>query len=215
MAKAKDLYAYNLNSKSKFSERILAQAERLKSRANVVFRTARMKDFDQEVEHILEVYNDAWEKNWGFVPMDSKEFHHMAKDMKAIVDPNLLLIAEINGEVVGFGLTLPDVNQAIHKVKDGRLFPTGIFKLLWNLKGPGRRKTINRCRVITLGVKKKYQDLALGPLFYSEYLRRSQDYLYQRGEASWILEDNRPMNKALMMMSGERSKVYRIYDRGL
>ena len=139
----------------------------------------------------------------------------MAKDMKGIMDPELCLIAEIRGEVAGFALTLPDVNQAIKKVKDGKLFPTGIFKLLWNLKGPGKKKTINRCRILTLGIKQVYREVGIGPLLYTEYLRRGPALGYQVGEASWILEDNKPMNKALQMMCGERTKVYRIYDRSL
>lgn len=214
--KAKDLYAYDVDGrKVKFSDRLMAQAEKLKQGGRVKFRPVNMKKFEQEVDIILDIYNDAWEKNWGFVPMDAEEFRHMAKDMKAIVDPELLLICEVAGEPAGFALTLPDVNQAIKTVKNGELLPTGLFKLLWNLKGPGRRKTINRCRILTLGIKKAYRELAIGPLLYSEYLKRGPAQGYPVGEASWILEDNRPMNRALQHMCGERTKVYRIYDRAL
>jgi len=216
MTKAKDLYAYDIDGrKVKFSEKLMAQAERLKKRGYVTFRTINMKDFDGEVERILAIYNDAWEDNWGFVPMDDEEFRHMAKDMKAVLDPELLLIAEIKGEPVGFALTLPDVNQAIKKIKNGKLLPTGIFKLLWNTKGPGRKKTINRCRILTLGIKKAYRNYSIGPLLYAEYYRRGPALGYPIGEASWILEDNKPMNKALEHMAGERTKVYRIYDKTL
>lgn len=216
MVKAKDLYAYDIDGrKVKFSDKVLAQAERLKQSSTVKFRPVRLKEFDQEMDRILSIYNDAWEKNWGFVPMEPEEFRHLAKDLKLIIDPELCLIAEVSGQAVGFALTLPDVNQAIKKVKDGKLFPTGIFKLLWNLKGPGRKKTINRCRILTLGIKKAYQDTGIGPLLYTEYLKRGPALGYPVGEASWILEDNIPMNKALQRMCGERTKVYRIYDRTL
>jgi ribosomal protein S18 acetylase RimI-like enzyme len=212
--KAKDLFAYEIDQrKAKFSEKLLAHSERLKRRGAVTFRPVKLSEFDQEVDRILEIYNDAWEKNWGFVPMEPEEFRHMAKDMKTIVDPELCLIAEVRGQPVGFALTLPDVNQAMKKVKDGKLFPTGIFKLLWNIKGPGRKKTINRCRILTLGIKKAYQEYAIGPLLYTEYLKRGPALGYHCGEASWILEDNKPMNRALELMSGQRTKVYRIYDR--
>jgi ribosomal protein S18 acetylase RimI-like enzyme len=147
--------------------------------------------------------------------MDEEEFRHMAKDMKMIVDPNLLLIAEVRGKAVGFALTLPDVNQVFKKVKDGKLFPTGLLKLLWNLKGPGRTKTINRCRILTLGIKKAFREYSIGPLLYTEYLKRGPAGGYPIGEASWILEDNRSMNRALEHMCGQRTKVYRIYDRVL
>jgi GNAT superfamily N-acetyltransferase len=214
--KAKDLYAYDIDGrKVKFSDRLIAHSERLKKRGAVTFRPVNMKKFEEEVKMILEIYNDAWESNWGFVPMDDEEFQHLAKDMKMIVDPELLLIAEVRGEPAAFALTLPDVNQVFHKVHDGKLFPFGIFKLLWNLKGPGRRKTINRCRILTLGIKKKFQQVGIGPLLYTEYLRRGPALGYPVGEASWILEDNLPMNKALELMGSERTKTYRIYDRAL
>ncbi len=216
LSKVKDLFSYDIDGrKVKFSEKLLAQAERLKQGGQVTFRPVRMKEFDKEIDRILEIYNDAWEKNWGFVPMGAEEFRHMAKDMKAIVDPELLLIAEVRGEPAAFALALPDVNQAIKKVKDGKLFPFGLLKILWNVKGPGRKKTINRCRVLTLGIKKQYRELGVGPLLYAEYYKRGPAAGYPVGEASWILEDNIPMNKALGHMCGERTKVYRIYEKAI
>lgn len=215
LEKSMDLFAYDFTQQTKFSERVLAQAERLKQNGSVTFRSANMSKFDDEVERILDIYNDAWEKNWGFVPMDRDEFRHLAKDMKMIVDPELLLMAEVRGEPAGFALTLPDVNQVFKKVTDGKLFPTGLFKLLWNLKGPGRKKTINRCRIITLGIKKAYQPMGLGPLFYAEYFKRGVRLGYSRGEASWILENNRLMNRSLELMAGKRNKVYRIFDKAI
>ncbi len=215
MTKAKDLYAYNLPTAAPMSERFVKHAERIKKRQSITFRSLKMKEFDQEVDQVLKIYNDAWEKNWGFIPMAPEEFKHLAKDMKLIIDPNLCLVAEVNGEPAGFSLTLPDANQAFKKVKDGKLFPTGLFKLLWNLKGLGRKKTITRCRVVTLGIKRQYRELGLGALFYVESHRRAKEGGYLFGEASWILEDNGPMNKALEQMAGERYKTYRIYQKAL
>jgi GNAT superfamily N-acetyltransferase len=215
LSKSKDLMAYIIDSKRPFSERLMAQSEKLRQRGRVQFRTVNLSKWDQEVDMILDIYNDAWEKNWGFVPMNPEEFRHMAKDMKAIVDPELVLIAEVNGKPAGFGLALPDVNQVFHKVKDGQLFPTGLVKLLWHLKGPMRKKTINRCRILTLGIKQEYRELGIGAMLYAEYVKRGPAGGYPIGEASWILEDNLPMNKALTMMAGERTKVYRIYDKNL
>lgn len=216
LAKAKDLYAYILDSrKSKFSDVLFAKAEKIKSSGSITLRTLNMRKFDEDIERILEIYNDAWEQQWGFVPMSNDEFRHLAKDLKTIVDPELVLIAEIQGEPAGFAVALPDVNQALKKVRDGKLFPTGLVKLLWHTKGPMKKRTINRCRVFTLGIKKKYRELGLGPLFYTEYLKRGPQCGYPVGEASWVLEDNGPMNKALSYMCGERTKTYRIYDRPL
>lgn len=214
LVKSKDLLSYIIDSRtSKFSDRLMAQAEKLKQAGNVTFRAIKMNEFDKEIEKILDIYNDAWEKNWGFVPMTPEEFRHMAKDMKTILDPSLLLIAEVRGETAAFALALPDVNQAIKTVRNGKLLPFGFIKLLWNLKGPGKKKTINRCRIITLGIKKKYQSAGIGPVLYLEYLRRGPEGGYPAGEASWILEDNIPMNKALQLMAGRRTKVHRIYDQ--
>lgn len=215
LQKAKDLYAYFIKRSVKVSNRLVEHAERLRKAGNITVRPVDMKRFDQEVDALLEIYNNAWEKNWGFVPMNPEEFKHLAKDMKAVMDPGLCLIAEIQGKPVAFSLALPDVNQAIKEVKDGKLLPTGLLKLLWNTKGPGRKKTINRCRIITLGVKQEYRESGLGPLLYMEYFRRAPLLGYPEGEASWILEDNKPMNKALEQMCGEKTKVYRIYDKTL
>jgi hypothetical protein len=216
LAKSKDLLAYEIDGrKAKFAERLLAHAERLRARGQVTFRKIDVRKFDEELAVVQDIYNNAWEKNWGFVPMEPEEFRHMAKDMKMILDPELVLIAEVGGKPAGFALTLPDVNQAIAKVRDGKLFPTGIFKLLWNLKGPGKRKTINRCRIVTLGIKKEFEAKGIGPLLYTEYFKRGPALGYPVGEASWILEDNIPMNKALVAMGSERTKVYRIYDKAL
>lgn len=216
LTKSKDLLSYIIDSRvSKFSDRLLAQAEKLKEMGKVTFRTIRMSDFDREVEIILDIYNDAWEKNWGFVPMNSEEFRHMAKDMKGFLDPSLLLIAEVQGEPAAFALALPDVNQALHKNRNGKLFPFGLLKLLWNVKGPGRKKTLKRCRVITLGIKKKFQPIGIGPVLYLEYLSRGPAAGYPAGEAGWVLEDNVAMNRALEHMCGKRTKVHRLYDRAL
>jgi len=216
LAKSKDLLAYDIDGrKVKFSDRLLAQAEKVKASGRVTFRPLNMKKYDEEIANIQAIYNDAWETNWGFVPMNPEEFRHMAKDMKMIIDPALVLVCEVAGKPAGFALTLPDVNQAFKKVPSGELFPTGIFKLLWNLKGPGRKSTINRCRILTLGIKKEYQTLGIGPMLYAEYYKRGPALGYPVGEASWILEDNKPMNRALTHMCGERTKVYRIYDKVL
>ena len=215
LQKAKDLFAYQLSTETKFSEAIYRQAARLQKNAKVTFRSVNMKKFKEEVASIQEIYNDAWERNWGFVPMSTEEFDHMAKDLKAIVDPELILMADLDGKPVGFSVTLPDVNQALMKVKDGKLLPTGLIKLLWHMKGPFKRKTITQTRVVILGIKKAHQELGLGPLFYVESSRRAKAGGYLGGEASWVLEDNIPMNRALQRMCGERTKVYRIYEKAI
>jgi len=213
--KTKDLLAWDLSHERGFMDTVFAHAKRVKRNSQVVFRSINMKRFDAEVRTIFEIYNDAWEKNWGFVPMTNAELDHLGKELKSVVDPDLIMFAEVRGKPAGFSLVLPDINQALKKIPNGKLLPFGIFKLLWNLKGPGRRKVINRCRIITLGIKKEFQELGLGPIFYSEIYRVAQQKGYYHGEASWILEDNLPMTKALQYMKAQVYKRYRLYDRSL
>lgn len=212
-SKAKDLYAWLLDRRvHKFDEKLIKHAKRLEESAGISFRHVDMSKFEEEVEKLLEVYNDAWEKNWGFVPMTDDEFRHMAKDMKAILIPELLFIVEVKGEMAGFGLWLPDVNQVMEKIPSGKLFPTGLIKLLWHTKV---RKTINRGRILTLGVKKKFRHLGLASLMYLRYYQIAPDMGYPLAECSWILEDNTAMNQGLKYMNGDLYKTYRIYDKPL
>ena len=213
-SKAKDLLAFHLDYSKKFSDRLKAHSERLRQTNRVTIRQVNMSDYENEVHKIREIYNDAWEKNWGFVPMNEEEFDHMAKDMKMILDPEFILLAEIGNEPIGFALALPDVNQALKKIPNGKLFPFGLLKLLWFLKGPGRKKALSRVRIVTLGIKKAYQEVGIGPMFYMDFLKTGAKKKLH-GEASWILEDNRPMVKALKFMNAEKYKAYRIFDKAL
>lgn len=207
--KAKDLVAFWLEGIDP-PERIVRGAERLATRAGVTVRSLDMARFDAEVDAIKSVYNAAWARNWGFVPMTDAEFAHMARELKPIVDPHLCLIAEAaDGEPVGFSLALPDFNQALRKLPDGRLFPFGFLRLL------RAKRRIDRLRVITLGFKPGYQHIGLG---YTLYLRTWQIGVsrgYRAGEASWILEDNLDMRRPLENMGGRAYRRYRVYEKAL
>jgi GNAT superfamily N-acetyltransferase len=207
--KAKDLYAWYLTTEraiQNISEKMQRVANKIKERHSITFRPADLKNLKHEVKLIKEIYNDAWSKNWGFVPFTDAEIDHLAKDLKNIVDPDLLLIAEKGNEPVAFSLTLPNINEILQNIPDGRLLPTGIFKLLTGLK---KIKTV---RVITLGVKRAYQHLGLGSIFYIETIQRAIKNGYTAGEMSWILENNKPMNSAIQSLGSELYKVYRIYS---
>jgi GNAT superfamily N-acetyltransferase len=209
LAKVKDLLAYEVRYED-FDQRRLAMVERMVKRSaqNFTVRPINMKRFDAEVSLVRDLYNAAWEKNWGFVPMTDAEVDHMAAQLKPVVDPDLALIGEVRGEPVGFALALPDVNQAIRHA-GGRLLPFGLFKLLWHMR------RINGIRVITLGVKEKYRGSPLAPLFYKEIFQRGTANGHGRAESSWILEDNVPMVAGVEKMGFHRSKTYRIYERAL
>lgn len=137
----------------------------------------------------------------------------MARDMKLVLDPGLVLIVHVAGEPAAFGLALPNINQVLARIRDGRLLPTGIFKLLWYFFGPGRRHTVTELRILTLGIKEQFRRLGLGALLYVEYLRRGASRGIKLGEASWILEDNAEMIASLEAMSAKITRRYRIYQR--
>jgi len=211
--KAKDLNAWLLDGRqAEFHSRLLSKAKQAEKQESITFRHLDMKRFDEEVENILKIYNDAWEKNWGFVPMSDAEFRQMAKEMKSIVVPELIFIVEVNGEIAGFSLWLPDLNQVMAKIRNGNLFPTGLFKLIWHTK---IKKSVTQGRILTLGIRKKFQALQLGPMMYLRYLELAPKLGYPLCECSWILEDNKAMNFGLKLMGAKNYKTYRVYDKSL
>lgn len=206
LRKEKDLYAYILDQNTVYTEKFVRANEIVKQRNSLAFRSINMKDFSNEVKRIKEVYNGAWQYNWGAVAMTDEEFDALANDLKMVVEPDLVLIAESKGKIIGFGLSLPDINVALKYNKNG-----GLIGGLWHLYT--KKKKINLCRVIVLGVLPEYQKTgAAGVLFY-ETAVRAKKLGYQFGEASWILEDNVMMNRAAEAMQGKRYKTYRIFQR--
>ena len=206
MAKSKDLVAYWIPDR--IPERLRNAMRRLGDRAGVTIRPVRMKQLQDEVRRVQEVYNAAWSQNWGFVPMTEAEFHHMAKELKPVVEPDFVLLAEkADGEPIGFLLALPDLNRAFRHLRDGRLFPLGVFKFLWH------QRRIRTARILTLGLKPGYQHLGLGAAMYTRLLEIGIGKGYQGAEGSWILEDNHEMCTALEKLGATMNKRYRVYDR--
>ena len=213
-SKAKDLYAWEVHKEFRFSDRLTSHAKKTIKDEGIRFRAINMKNYEQEVDRLLEIYNDAWEQNWGFVPMTETEFRHTAKDLKLVLNPNLLFIAEVKGEPAAFSLALPDFNRALKGNTSGRPTLWGWLRLLWALKGPGKY-TLGRCRIVTLGIKQKFRNLGLGPLLYASYHKIGPKLGYPIGECSWILEDNLAMNRALSDMGAKKTKVYRVFEKSL
>jgi GNAT superfamily N-acetyltransferase len=211
MKKAMDLYAYDIGvDYFNHSNKLQRVAERLRKKSNISVRPVNMKDFRSEVRTIREVYNDAWSRNWGFVPMSEEEFDHLAKDLKQIVDPRVVLIAEqltagANPRAVGFLLAVPDLNLALKRI-NGRLLPLGLLKLLWH------SRKISSIRVITMGGILEFQNLGLGSILLDEIYRRGPAAGFPTGEMSWVLESNVMMNRAAELVGGRRTKTYRIYE---
>lgn len=208
--KIKDMYAYYIHKDTfNFNEKLIKVAETTKEKLGVKIRSVNLKNFNEELERIRYIYNNAWSKNWGFVPMTPEEFDFIADDFKKLIDPNLVLIAEMKGKPVGFSLALPDYNQVFKKIKNGKLFPSGWIKFLIE------RKKINSLRVITLGVVPELQHVGIGGIFYLETFYRGTAAGYPSAEMSWVLEDNELMNKAAILMGGKKYKTYRIYGTAL
>jgi GNAT superfamily N-acetyltransferase len=207
--KAKDLLAYEGRQETFDQERFAGLDGMIqRSGLDIRVRSLRMGRFEDEVALVRDLYNAAWERNWGFVPMTDAEVDHLAAQLKPVIDPDLALIGEINGEPAGFALALPNVNQAIRHL-NGRLFPFGLFKFLWY------RRRVKGIRVITLGLKEEYRRRGLAPLFYIEIFKRAMSKGHTFGESSWILEDNQIMRGAADKMGFRLYKTYRLYERAL
>jgi GNAT superfamily N-acetyltransferase len=204
---AKDLLAYWIESPEP-PARLRRGYERLLRAGDVTVRSLDMRRFRQEVATIQDVYNSAWERNWGFVPMTPAEVDHMAAQLRPIFNPGICAIAEVAGEAVGFALALPDYNMALRHV-NGRLFPFGIFKLLWH------RRRIDTARTITLGVKPGHRHRGLNALLITHINLEANDSGVWRSECSWILEDNWEMRRILERNGAVPDKTYRIFEKPL
>lgn len=208
MAKAMDFFAYLITDETPFDPRSTRLIERIRRRSGATIRSLDMSQFDAEVERVKSVYNSAWLPNWGFVPMDDAEFRHMAKELKQIVDPRIVLFAEVDGKPVGFSLSLPDINQALIKL-DGRLFPTGLVKLLWLTKV---QKVCTRIRAMVMGILPEYQKRGIDTLLHHETYVRGTAAGYNQGEMSWILESNTQMNAVANNLGARLYRTYRMYE---
>jgi GNAT superfamily N-acetyltransferase len=206
--KERDLLSY-LVEDYQSQERLIRGVERLTGAVEgLVVRQLDLKRLPDEVEKIKDVYNSAWERNWGFAPLTDAEIARLATDLKPIVDPRFALLAEVHGEPIGFALALPDYNQALKHVH-GRLFPFGIFKLLWY------RRRIDGLRVFTLGLKPEYHRRGIDALFYVHIYRKGLAAGYRTAEAGWIIEDNWGMRRALERLGAHVHKTYRVYGKPL
>lgn len=208
LKKVKDLYAYELNQDQVYSEKFVRVADMVKKRNSLTFRSMNLKDFKNEVNRIKKIYNGAWAYNWGAVPMTDEEFDALAVDLKPVVEPELVIMAEKNGELIGFALSIPDINIALKYNKSGMLL-TGLYYLFT------KKKKINRARIIVLGVLPEYKQTGAASVLFYETAVRARKLGYYYGEASWILEDNVMMNRAAETMNSRLYKKYRLYEMPL
>ena len=209
--KAKDWYAWWFSEYREPAARLHKVAQARASSLRATIRPVNLRELKQESELLRVIYNQAWEKNWGFVPFTEAEFEHLAGEMKPLVVPEGALIAEVGDEPIGFVIGVPDINVALRHI-NGRLtrfgFPIGLLKLLYY------RTKIRTARLIALGVAEKYRRAGIAEMLVlqvmTEGLRRGF-----KGELSMTLEDNFMVNRFIEAMGADRYKTYRIYRKQL
>lgn len=213
--KSMDMFGYYVHkdTANMKSVKLIGRLEERLARSGIIIRPIKKKDFWKEVKRIEHVYIKAWDKNWGFVPPTPDEFHHLAEGLKMVIDPDLALLAEKDGEIIGFVVGIPDLNIILKNVKRGRLLPFGIFKLLNGLLF--QKKKIHRMRVMLLGVLEDYRRRGIEGVLYGKVIANALEKGYDSAEASWILENNEMMRKGVEGVNMKPYKTYRIYEKAI
>ena len=183
-------------------------AARMKERRGIEVRTADLKNLKAELGPIRRIYNEAWADNWGAVPMTTAETEHLAKNLKPLLKDGLTLIAEVDGEAIGFALSVPDINRALHTI-NGRLLPFGIIKLLLE------ERKIDSVRTLALGIIPEYRRKGVDVVLLDEMIRGATGAGYYSSEMGWVLESNHAMRQPLERVGSEIVKRYRFYERSL
>ncbi len=205
LRKVKDLYAWSMNDPNP-PDRLLRAEKLITRRYGVTIRPLDRSRFDEELATVRRLYNTAWERNWGFVPMTDAEIDHMAAELKPILEPKFALFAEnADGESIGFALALPDFNQILKRM-NGKLFPFGLLKALIY------KRRITSMRVLILGLVEEWRGKGIDALLYVTLIRNGVELGMTQAEQSWILEDNEKMNAALERMGGRIYRRYRLYE---
>lgn len=210
-SKAKDWYAWWFSEFPEAAERLRKVATARAGRHGVTIRPVNLRKIEDESRLLRTIYNQAWEKNWGFVPFTPAEFDHLAREMKPLIVPQGTLLAEVGDEPVGFVIAVPDINVALRHI-NGRLtrfgFPIGLIKLLYY------KTKIRTGRLVALGVVEKYRRAGIAETL----VLRLMDEAFKRGftgELSMTLEDNFMINRFIEALGAARYKTYRIYSRRL
>lgn len=205
----RNLLCYRMTKDTlELSEKIARVTELAKKRGKLKLRTINMKKFESEVELIRDLYNAAWEKNWGFVPWTREEFDTMAEELKLVARPELVLLVFAGEKLVGVSIPLPNINEILITM-NGRLFPFGIFKLL-----AGKNKT-KLLRVAILGVHPEYHNKGIDAVFAYETYKTGVELGFYGAEFSWVLEDNFALRNMLEAWGTEMYRTYRVYNKQL
>jgi GNAT superfamily N-acetyltransferase len=211
LAKAVDLFMWELEiaDRSKILPVVFKLAEQVEPRHGIKIRRMSRRGLRRDVDRFADVYNSAWSENWGFTPFGKRDLDVYAQELQLVFDRNWFMVAETSeGDTAAVAITVPDVNQALKKMK-GRLLPLG----WWHFLRKG--SYIDRVRVGFLGVKPEFQHTGVAAALYVEHFNTAVRARQKRGEMGWILESNRNMNKAMEAMGGRIVKRYRVYEREL
>jgi len=207
---AMTLYAWLLDANNYMTEKLERLQKIVRERYKITIRTVNFKNkkqFKKDVDTLKYIYNMAWEKNWGFVKMTDEEFDFLVADLKQVADPNLALICEIDGKPAGLALGIPDINQILIYNKKGSMLGAA-----WNFMT--KSKKINQMRIIILGVLKEYRNTGADSVLYYEISKRAIARGITKAEASWVLEINQEMNRALQQtIVGTLYKKYGLYEK--
>lgn len=207
--KAMDLYSYFVDKESVKLDRVERASDLILQRVQgLKVRYVNLSDFSNEAERFRQIFNLAWEKNWGFQPISKKVFEHLAKDLKMVLERDLAVVAEVNGKPVGFSVALPDYNFALKKL-NGRLLPFGLFKLLY------LKRKITKIRIALMGVLPEYQGKGIDVLMHKEAIVNGIKNGYRTAELGWVLESNMNMVRLAERMGAVIDKTYRIYGKSL
>jgi GNAT superfamily N-acetyltransferase len=211
LTKAMDLLSWDLHldNRSGMPDVIFKLAERVRTRHGIRIRRMSRRSLRADLDRFADVYNAAWSENWGFTPYSKKDLDAYAQELQLVFDRNWFMVAEApDGDTAAIAITIPDVNQALMRMK-GRLLPLGWWHYL------RRRRYIDRMRVGFLGVKPAYQHTGVAAALYVEHFDTAARTRLVKGEAGWILEDNRNMNRALEAMGGRIVRRFRMYEKSL
>ena len=202
----KNLNAYYMSATENTPERIAKVSERIKRSTGIHLRIINMKNLKADLRIIRELYNETLDRNYGFIPLSDEDIDLLASELKHIVNPEMVMIAEKEGVPIGFSLVFPNINEFILDVKKSPRW-LRLIKLLWKIKTSSPKEA----RLAVLGVKKEYRHLGLGALFYSESLARGKQ-TYKGGELSWVEDDNKEIIRGINLMGGKLYKTYRVYE---
>ena len=195
-----------------FPPKLVRVIEKIKKRYKITIRELDMSDWENEIDRFKEIYNAAWSKNWGFVPLTEEEMTHLANGLKMILDPRVTFFAEVDGKPIGAAIPLPNVNEIILKARPGPSLLSSYLAAARMLLG---RRKVKLLRGFAMGVVEQYRVRGVDALFYYEAIKRAVQLGYSECEASWILANNDMMNRAIKMMGWELYKTYRIYQKTL